>query len=114
LSRAQLTTAIGISSGNEFDPSDILAERNFPATSLEEVEKQGVEMRPDLKRVRSEEAAQQQSVSIAKSSFGPLLPRQSWYRRERRLKTAETKQLKWIAIVFLASLTVRNFRRRQS
>jgi outer membrane protein len=71
LSRAQLTTAIGISSGNEFDPSDILAERNFPATSLEEVEKQAVEMRPDLKRVRSEEAAQRQSVSIAKSSFGP-------------------------------------------
>ena len=30
-----------------------------------------MDMRPDLKRVRSEEAAQQQSVSIAKSSFGP-------------------------------------------
>ena len=30
-----------------------------------------MEMRPDLKRVRSEEAAQQQSVSIAKSAFGP-------------------------------------------
>jgi outer membrane protein len=71
LSRAQLSTAIGISSENEFDPSDILAEGNFPATSLEEVEKQAVEMRPDLKRIRSEEEAQRQSVSIAKSSFGP-------------------------------------------
>jgi len=30
-----------------------------------------VELRPDLKRIRSEEAAQQQSVSVAKSSFGP-------------------------------------------
>jgi outer membrane protein TolC len=28
-------------------------------------------MRPDLKRLRSEEAAQHQSLSIAKSSFGP-------------------------------------------
>ncbi len=28
-------------------------------------------MRPDLKRIRSEEAAQQESVSIAKSAFGP-------------------------------------------
>ncbi|MHB8500259.1 MAG: TolC family protein [Candidatus Acidiferrales bacterium] len=71
LSRSQLSTAIGISSENEFDPSDILSERNLPATSLEEAEKQAVEMRPDLKRVRSEEAAQQQNVSIAKSSFGP-------------------------------------------
>ena len=44
-----------------------------------------------------------------------LLPTQPWYRRERRLKTAETRQLKWIAIVFLAvSLAVRNLRRRQS
>ena len=34
-------------------------------------EKQAVDRRPDLNRVRSEEAAQQQSVSIAKSSFGP-------------------------------------------
>ena len=71
LSRGQLSIAMGLSSENEFDPSDILAERNLPATSLEQVEKQAVEMRPDLKRVRSEEAAQQQSVSIAKSSFGP-------------------------------------------
>ena len=71
LSKAQLSTAMGISSENEFDPSDILAERNLSVTSLEQLEKQAIEMRPDLKRVRSEEAAQQQSVLIAKSSFGP-------------------------------------------
>ncbi len=71
LARAQLSTSMGISTENVFDPADTLAERNLPATSLEEVEKQAVEMRPDLKRVRSEEAAQQQSVSIAKSAFGP-------------------------------------------
>src|SRR5260370_10634204 len=71
LARVQFSTSMGISTENVFDPADTLAERNLPATSLEEVEKQAVEMRPDLKRVRSEEAAQQQSVSIAKSAFGP-------------------------------------------
>jgi len=71
LARVQLSTAMGLSTENVFDPADTLAERNLPATSLEEAEKQAVEMRPDLKRVRSEEAAQQQSVSIAKSAFGP-------------------------------------------
>jgi outer membrane protein len=71
LSRAQLSTAMGIATGNEFDPDEALAERSLPATSLEEAEKKAVEMRPDLKRVRSAEAAQQESVSIAKSSFGP-------------------------------------------
>ena len=71
LARVQLSTTMGLSTESAFDPADSLAERNLPATSLEEVEKQAVEMRPDLKRVRSEEAAQQQSVSIAKSAFGP-------------------------------------------
>jgi outer membrane protein len=71
LARAQLSTAMGVPTGNEFDPAEGLAERNLPPMSLEEVEKQAVEMRPDLKRIRSEEVAQQQSVSIAKSSFGP-------------------------------------------
>ncbi len=71
LARVQLSTSMGISTENVFDPADTLAERNLPATSLEEVEKQAVGMRPDLKRIRSQEAAQQQSVSIAKSAFGP-------------------------------------------
>ena len=38
---------------------------------LGEVEKQALANRPDLKRIASEEAAQRQSVSVAKSSFGP-------------------------------------------
>jgi outer membrane protein len=71
LARAQLSTSMGISTGDEFDPAEALAERSLPAKSLEEVEKEAVDLRPDLKRIRSEEAAQQQSVSMAKSSFGP-------------------------------------------
>ena len=71
LARAQLSTAMGCLDRNQFDPTDALAERDLPAASLEEAEKQAMEMRPDLKRVRSEEAAQQQSVAIAKSAFGP-------------------------------------------
>jgi outer membrane protein len=71
LARAQLSTSMGIPAENEFDPAEALAERNLPEKSLQEVEKKAVDSRPDLKRIRSEEAAQQQSVSIAKSSFGP-------------------------------------------
>jgi outer membrane protein len=71
LARAQLGAAMGLSTQNDFEPSDELTERNLPATPLEELEKQAIEMRPDLKRIRSEESAQQESVSIAKSSFGP-------------------------------------------
>ena len=71
LARVQLSTSMGLSTENEFDPTEALAERNLPAMAIEDVEKKAVDMRPDLKRIRSEEEAQQQSVSIAKSSFGP-------------------------------------------
>jgi outer membrane protein len=71
LARAQLSTSLRISTENDFDPAEALAESNLPATTLEEAEKKAVELRPDLKRIRSQEAAQQQSVSVAKSSFGP-------------------------------------------
>ncbi len=71
MAQAQLNTSMGMSSETEFDPVEILAEKNLPATSLDDLEKQAVDRRPDLHRIRSEEAAQQQSVSIAKSSFGP-------------------------------------------
>lgn len=73
LARAQLGTSMGISTESEFDPTEALEEKNLPATTLEEAEKKALELRPDLKRIRSDEAAQQQSVSIAKSSFGPRL-----------------------------------------
>ncbi len=71
MARARLSTSMGVATENEYDPTEALAERKLPAIALEEVEKKAVEMRPDLKRLRSEEAAQQQRVSIAKSSFGP-------------------------------------------
>jgi outer membrane protein len=71
LARAQLSTAMGVPAENEFDPAEVLAEKNLPAVSLEEAEKRAVEARPDLQRIRSEETSQQQSVSIAKASFGP-------------------------------------------
>jgi len=73
LARAQLSVAMGLSAQGEFDPTDLLAERTLPATSLDALEKQAIETRPDLKRIRSEEAAQQQSVSMAKASFGPRI-----------------------------------------
>jgi outer membrane protein len=71
LARAQLSTALGVPTANEFEPLDTLSEKSFPVASLDETEQKAVETRPDLKRIRSEEAAQQQSVSMAKSSFGP-------------------------------------------
>lgn len=71
LARAQLSVALGVSMTSEFDPTDSLAERSLPSVLLEEAEKKAVELRADLKRVRSEELAQQQNVAIAKAAFGP-------------------------------------------
>lgn len=71
LARSQLNLATHVPSGSEVDAADTLAEKTFPIQPLEEAEKRALAMRPDLKRLRSEQAAQQQSVSMAKSAFGP-------------------------------------------
>src|SRR5581483_9106990 len=69
--RAQLNTAMGMPPDSPFQTAELLAERTLPASMLAEVENQALTNRPDLKRIGSEEQAQRQSVSIAKSSFGP-------------------------------------------
>jgi len=71
VAQAQLNTAMGVPLDSPFQPTEALAERTLPAPVLEEVERQALTNRPDLKRIASEEAAQRQSVSVAKSSFGP-------------------------------------------
>jgi len=71
LARAQLSTVMGVPLGSVFKPAEALAEHTLPVPVLQEIEKQALANRPDLKRIQSEEAAQQQSVAMAKSSFGP-------------------------------------------
>ena len=69
--RAQLNTAMGMPVESALQLSEGLAERVLPIPALQEVEKQALINRPDLKRIASEEAAQRLGVSMAKSSFGP-------------------------------------------
>lgn len=71
LAGAQLSTAMGMPVDSLFQPTEALAEPALPVPVLQEVERRALTSRPDLKRVQSEEAAQRQSVAIAKSSFGP-------------------------------------------
>jgi outer membrane protein len=71
VSRAQLNTAMGVPVESPFQFTEGLAERRLAIPTLRDAEKQALANRPDLKRIASEEAAQRQNVSVAKSSFGP-------------------------------------------
>jgi outer membrane protein len=71
LARAELNTALGVPLDSSFRPAETLMESALPIPVLQDVEKLALTNRPDLKRIQSEEAAQRQSVAIAKSSFGP-------------------------------------------
>jgi len=73
LARAQLNTAMGVPVESSFNLTQALTEPQFPALSLPEVEARAVATRPDLKRIAAQQDAQGQSVSIAKSAFGPQL-----------------------------------------
>jgi outer membrane protein len=71
LAEAQLSAAMGMPVDSLFQPTKALAEPALPVPILQDVEKQALANRPDLKRIQSEEAAQRQCVAMAKSSFGP-------------------------------------------
>lgn len=73
LARAQLNTAMGVAVDAPYQPGDGLAERNLTVTSLPELEQNALATRPDLKRIEAQQSAQELSVAIAKSSFGPRL-----------------------------------------
>jgi outer membrane protein TolC len=71
LASAQLNLAMGMPAESMFRPAEDLTERSLPLPLLAEAEKQALTNRPELKRVSSEQAAQQETVAIAKSFFGP-------------------------------------------
>jgi outer membrane protein len=73
LARVQLNTAMGVPADAQYEPADLLAQRNLPAVSLPDGEQKALSTRPDLKRIEAQQSAQQLSVAIAKSSFGPRL-----------------------------------------
>jgi outer membrane protein TolC len=71
LARAQLNLAMGMPAESSFQPAEDLAERTPPVPVLADAEKQALANRPELKRANADEAAQSETVAIAKSSFGP-------------------------------------------
>ena len=73
LARAQLNTAMGVSVDTPYQPADALTERNLTVDPLPDLEQKALTTRPDLKRIETQQSAQELSVAIAKSSFGPRL-----------------------------------------
>jgi outer membrane protein len=71
LAQAQLNIAMGLPIEPAFQPAEVLAEHQLPKPDLAQEEKTALTSRPDLLRIQSAEAAQLQSVAMAKSSFGP-------------------------------------------
>jgi outer membrane protein len=73
LARAQFNTAMGVAVDTPYEPADPLTERTLTANPLPELEQKALTTRPDLKRIEAQQSAQELSVAIAKSSFGPRL-----------------------------------------
>jgi outer membrane protein TolC len=73
LAQARLNTVMGVPADAPYQPADALVERILPVASLTDIEANALATRPDLKRIEAQESAQELSVAIAKSSFGPHL-----------------------------------------
>jgi outer membrane protein len=70
---AQLDTAMGVPPEEQFQPSQALSQGTLPQAALADLEKQALASRPDLKQIEAQQMAQEKSVSIARSAFGPKL-----------------------------------------
>ena len=73
LARAELNNELGVAFGSEYGLPQKLDERPLPPVALNELVAQAVEKRPDLRRLRLEQEAQEKGVSAAKAQFGPRL-----------------------------------------
>lgn len=71
--RAQLNTAMGVAVDTPYQPADGLTEQNLTANSLADLQQKALATRPDLKRIEAQQSAEELSVAIARSSFGPRL-----------------------------------------
>jgi len=71
--RAQLNTAMGITVDAPYEPTNPLEDDHLTVPSLADLEQKALTTRPDLKRIEAQQSAQELSVAIAKSSFGPRL-----------------------------------------
>jgi len=72
LARSQLNIAMGVPADAQYQPVDPI-ERPLAPASLAEQEQKALATRPDLRRIEAQQSAQELSVAIAKSSFGPRL-----------------------------------------
>ncbi len=73
LAQSELGVALGLTTPTAFKPAEALNEKPPSVDALRDLENTALSTRPDLKQIRLQESAQQKSVSIAKSSFGPKL-----------------------------------------
>ncbi len=73
LAQAELGIALGLTAQTSFKPAEALSEVKPHAGLLPTIESTALGTRPDLKRIRAEQAAQEKSVGVAKSAFGPKL-----------------------------------------
>lgn len=71
VARVQLNHELGVPAESAFAPAEVLAERDLPVATLEELEARALAQRPDLEGVRLAEAAQEKNVEMAKAAFGP-------------------------------------------
>lgn len=73
LALAQLNAAMGLAIESLFDLTQPLSEPRLPPLVLHDLESLALTSRPDLKRITAEQSAQRETVSMAKSAFGPQL-----------------------------------------
>jgi len=73
IAAARLNHELGVAADANYELSEVLADRVFPAEPLEQLEARSLDRRPDLRGLALQQSIQQNSVKIAKAAFGPTV-----------------------------------------
>jgi outer membrane protein TolC len=73
VARAQLDSEMGVSPDMQYEAADMRAEKSLSTGTLDELEKNALEQRPDLQGLALQQAVQADEVRAAQAAFGPRL-----------------------------------------
>ena len=73
IAAARLNHELGVAADSTYEFGEVLADRIFPFDPLDQLEKQAIAHRPDLRGISLQQSIQQENIKIARAAFGPTV-----------------------------------------
>jgi len=73
IAAARLNHELGVTADTSYEFGEVLPDRVFPSEPMDQLEKQALDHRPDLRGISLQQSIQQENIKIAKAAFRPTV-----------------------------------------